>query len=127
MNIAPAEYEVLAPWRAAWPQALAAWSRFTRLQEPRLCASHVEAAEEGLSGSFAMIRLADQRVVIDLPEVQRLGLQDYALKYWRTKSATTCSRRPPPATTRGCWRAFAVPCRRWKRRRRWSPTSTPTC
>ena len=34
MNIAPAEYEVLAPWRAAWPQALAAWSRFTRLQEP---------------------------------------------------------------------------------------------
>ncbi len=80
MNIAPAEYEVLAPWRAAWPQALAAWSRFTRLQEPRLCASHVEAAEEGLSGSFAMIRLADQRVVIDLPEVQRLGLQDYALE-----------------------------------------------
>ena len=55
MNIAPAEYEVLAPWRAAWPQALAAWSRFTRLQEPRLCASHVEAAEEEFTDEPEML------------------------------------------------------------------------
>jgi len=69
---------LLANWRAAWSLALADWSRFTRLQDPRLCASSVEAAKEGLTGSFAMIRLADQRVVIDLPQVQRLGLQDHA-------------------------------------------------
>ena len=69
---------LLANWRAAWPLALADWSRFTRLQDPRLCASSIEAAKEGLSGSFAMIRLADQRVVIDLPQVQRWGLQDHA-------------------------------------------------
>ena len=67
-------------WRAAWPQALAAWSRFTRLQDPRLCATRVEAAGEGLSGSFAMIRLVDQRVVIDLAEVTRFGLHDHAVE-----------------------------------------------
>lgn len=69
---------LLAAWRTGWPQALADWSRFTRLQDPRLCDSSVDAAAEGLTGSFAMIRLADQRVVIDLPRVQQLGLQAFA-------------------------------------------------
>ncbi len=67
-------------WHAAWPQALAAWSRYTRLHDPRLCASQVEAAKEGLCGSFAMIRLADQSVVIDLEAVECLHLQDYAVE-----------------------------------------------
>jgi hypothetical protein len=67
-------------WQAAWPAALAAWSRFTRLRDPRLCESRMEAADEGLAGSFAMIRLADQRVVIDLEEVERLQLEDHAVE-----------------------------------------------
>ncbi|TWI66486.1 hypothetical protein IP91_02303 [Pseudoduganella lurida] len=67
----------LAAWRAAWPQALAAWSRYTRLREPFLCASTIEAAKEGLQGSFAMIWLADQRVVIDLEAIRRNGLDGY--------------------------------------------------
>lgn len=58
--------------------ALAAWSRFTRLQDPRLCETRPEASAEGLTGSFAMIRLADQRVVIDLEAVARHGLLDFA-------------------------------------------------
>ena len=70
----------LQPWREAWPQALATWSRFTRLQDPKLCHSRMQAAAEGLTGSFAAIRLADQRIVIDLEEVQRLQLQPYALE-----------------------------------------------
>jgi len=70
----------LTPWLEAWPKALAAWSRFTRLQDPRLCQSRIEATQEGLTGSFAMIRLADQRVVIDLEEVARLGLVDHAVE-----------------------------------------------
>lgn len=70
----------LAVWRAAWPRALAVWSRFTRLQDPRLCGTRAEASKEGLQGSFAMIRLVDQRVVIDLEEVSRLSLHDYALE-----------------------------------------------
>ena len=72
--------EGLLRWREAWPVALAAWSRFTRLQDPRLCQSRVESSAEGLTGSFAMIRLADQRVVIDLEEVARLDLDGYAVE-----------------------------------------------
>ncbi len=67
-------------WRAAWPQAVAVWSKFTRLRDARLCESRVEAAQEGLSGSFAMIRLADQSVVVDLETVHSLGLDDYAVE-----------------------------------------------
>lgn len=72
--------DVLARWQAAWPQALATWSRYTRLQMPRLCASRVEAADEGLAGSFAMIRLKDQRIVIDLAAIEALRLEDYGLE-----------------------------------------------
>jgi hypothetical protein len=71
---------LLQRWQAAWPQALAVWSRYTRLGHPQLCASRVEAAKEGLDGSFAMIRLKDQRIVVDLEGVRALGLEDYALE-----------------------------------------------
>ncbi|WP_332859041.1 VWA domain-containing protein [Janthinobacterium svalbardensis] len=71
---------LIEAWRAAWPDALAVWSKFTRLRDPSLCASHVEASKQGLSGSFAMIRLLDQSVVVDLPLVTELGLDDYALE-----------------------------------------------
>ena len=67
-------------WQRAWPQALALWSKFTRLSDPQLCGSSVQAAKEGLSGSFAMIRLLDQSVVVDLESVGKLGLEDYALE-----------------------------------------------
>jgi len=71
---------VIDRWRAAWPHALSAWSKYTRLHDPRLCQSHVEAAREGLSGSFAMIRLLDQSVVVDLESTRKLGLDDYAIE-----------------------------------------------
>ena len=58
-------------WLAAWPRALAAWSRFTRIRPPRLCLTDAEALGEGLEGSFAMIRLQDQAIVVSLPAVQR--------------------------------------------------------
>jgi hypothetical protein len=70
----------LAAWQEAWPLALAHWSKFTRLHDPRLCESHVEAGKEGLTGSFAMIRLFDKSVVIDLEKVTQLGLDDYAVE-----------------------------------------------
>ncbi len=70
----------LAPWREAWPEALAVWSRFTRLRDPRLCESTVDASREGLTGSFAMIRLLDKSVVIDLEQVEALGLRDYPVE-----------------------------------------------
>jgi hypothetical protein len=76
----PVGESLLDKWRAAWPQALACWSRYTRLHDARLCKTSVEAAAEGLAGSFAMIRIADQSVVIDMQAVARLGLQDYAVE-----------------------------------------------
>lgn len=65
-------------WQQAWPDALAAWSRYTRLHSPRLCETTREAIAEGLRGSFAMIRFADQSVVVDLQNVRELKLEDYA-------------------------------------------------
>ena len=65
-------------WLQAWPDALAAWSRYTRLHPPRLCETSREARAEGLDGSFAMIRFADQSVVVDLQQVRELELDEYA-------------------------------------------------
>ncbi len=67
-----------ANWLETWPSALEVWSRFTRLRPPILCLTDKHAHQEGLSESFAMIRLHDQAVVINLAEVSRYGLEDYA-------------------------------------------------
>lgn len=75
----PVELEELRErWRAAWPAALAAWSRYTRLSEPRWCLSEEEERAEKLSGSFAMIRFADHAVVVSLRQVRALGLEGCA-------------------------------------------------
>jgi len=67
-------------WAAQWPAALALWSRFTRLSEPRWCFSDAEAAQEGLTDSFAMIRLTDQAVVVNLALIQASHLERFALE-----------------------------------------------
>ncbi|HQV68435.1 MAG: VWA domain-containing protein [Anaerolineae bacterium] len=67
-----------ARWSAAWPKAMNVWSRFTRLGEPVWCMSDEDAAKEGLTESFAMIRFVDQAVVINLKQVAALGLDGYA-------------------------------------------------
>lgn len=67
-------------WQQAWPQALQAWSRYTRLRNPLLCVTSSEALAAGLDGSFAMIRLVDQTVVIDLQQVAEQGLEGCAVQ-----------------------------------------------
>jgi hypothetical protein len=67
-------------WAGAWPAALETWSRFTRLRAPRLCLTDKEASGEGLRGSFAMIRLVDQAVIVSLPEVVSSRVEDFALE-----------------------------------------------
>ena len=61
-------------WEEAWPQALASWSRYTQLNPPLLCETSAAARAENLSGSFAMIRLQDQVIVVDLPRAEKSGL-----------------------------------------------------
>ena len=65
-------------WDGHWEDALACWSRFTRLRRPRWCLTEAEEQEEGLTGSFAMIRLVDQAVVISLRQVAEKGLERFA-------------------------------------------------
>ncbi len=67
-------------WAAKWPDALALWSKFTRLSDPRWCFTQEEAQREGLTGSFAMIRLTDQAVVISLPLIEEYHLEAFALE-----------------------------------------------
>ena len=76
----PARTALAAQWHRAWPAALAVWSKYTRIRDPLLCASTAHAASEGLNGSFAMIRLLDQSVVVDLELVHTLGLDDFAVE-----------------------------------------------
>lgn len=65
-------------WDAAWPEALACWSRFVKLSSPRWCLTEADEEQEGLTSSFAMIRLTDHAVVVSLRQVRDQGLQDHA-------------------------------------------------
>ncbi|MEW6128500.1 MAG: vWA domain-containing protein [Acidobacteriota bacterium] len=67
-------------WEARWQDALALWSRFTKLREPRWCFNVSDEKVEGLSGSFAMIRLDDHAVVVSLPQILANQLQNYPLE-----------------------------------------------
>lgn len=72
--------ELQTRWQAAWPDAILAWSRYLMLRPPTFCLTNAAAKREGLSGSFAMIRLVDQSVIVNLPEVIQSGVEDYPLE-----------------------------------------------
>lgn len=72
--------ELRERWAASWPQALACWSRYVKLSEPRWVSSAEEAAAEELPDHMAMINLASHQVLIRLDEISRYGLQDYAVE-----------------------------------------------
>ncbi|HEY3998555.1 MAG TPA: VWA domain-containing protein [Candidatus Xenobia bacterium] len=67
-------------WRGRWNEALGLWSRWTRLSEPRFCLTTQEAVMEGLTRSFAMIRLVDHAVVLDLEAIVRCRLDDFPVE-----------------------------------------------
>ena len=80
-SIATSELEPLRnAWLAAWPAALAAWSPYVKLSEPTWCYTFADEQREMLTGSFAMIRLLDHRVVISLRQVRERKLQDFAVQ-----------------------------------------------
>ncbi|TCN60107.1 hypothetical protein D0809_09240 [Flavobacterium circumlabens] len=70
--------KTLALWKSHWQPAKLEWNPLLRLQEPIWCLSNEEAVKEGLTGSFAMIRLTDHRIVINLEEIVQRGITDYA-------------------------------------------------
>lgn len=72
--------ETLILWKSHWQQAKLEWNPMLRLQEPIWCLSHQDAEKEGLTGSFAMIRLTDHRIVINLEEITERKITDYAVE-----------------------------------------------
>ena len=67
-------------WQEQWPQALALWSRFTKLSPPLWLSSKTALKREGMSGSFAAIRLFDHAVMIDVQLVEQLELGEFGLE-----------------------------------------------
>ncbi|QTE30899.1 vWA domain-containing protein [Pengzhenrongella sicca] len=63
-------------WAAQWPQALAAWGRFTRLHAPVL---HGRGQTPADVGSFAWFSCTDVEVHIDLADIADRGLADHAV------------------------------------------------
>ncbi len=63
-------------WHEHWAAALKAWGRFTKVHDPLYCQSTLDAREAGLTGSFAMFRLDDRTVVLDMQSVAELDLAD---------------------------------------------------
>lgn len=72
--------KIKTDWTNSWNEALGFWSKFTKLSEPRWCVDETEARREGLSESFAMIRFADQAVVINLADIKKQKLEKFALE-----------------------------------------------
>lgn len=71
---------ILEQWKAVWPQARQLWNPYVKLREPEWCLTSNLAATEGLTGSFAMIRLTDHRIVIDLQKIVEEGVSDFAME-----------------------------------------------
>ncbi len=67
-------------WTGRWNEALNLWSNYVKLSTPRFCTNEAEEKREGLTGSFAMIRLTDHAVVISLAQVAHYELEDYPLE-----------------------------------------------
>lgn len=72
--------QTLQHWKDQWSPSKKIWSDFVKLREPQWCLSSKAAAEEGLTGSFAMIRLNDHRIVIDIEKVVEYKIGPYALQ-----------------------------------------------
>jgi hypothetical protein len=64
-------------WSKAWADALADWSPYVQLREPTWCYTPSDEAREGLTESFAMIRLKDHSVVISIKQIQEHNLESF--------------------------------------------------
>jgi hypothetical protein len=72
--------ELREAWRARWLEALALWSSYARLSEPVWCLTDKDARRERLTMSFAMIRLTDHAVVLNLQDIVARGLSEFAME-----------------------------------------------
>ncbi len=59
---------------------MAIWNPYVMLREPVWCFNQTEAKKEGMQDCFAMIRLSDHRIVIDLESALKNHVEDCALE-----------------------------------------------
>src|SRR5262249_37661443 len=71
--------ELSERWLEAWPGALAAWSAYTLLREPRFFENDHEAKKAHMAGQIAAISLEDHRVNVNPKTVRKQGLENDAL------------------------------------------------
>lgn len=71
---------IIDKWKSKWNEAISIWSEYLKLSEPRFCSTKEEEKKQGLSGSFAMIRLDDHAVVIGLEGLIHHKLEEYPLE-----------------------------------------------
>src|SRR5687768_14333513 len=79
MEPAPAALSLEERWRSIWPEALSVWSPYTQLREPLFFHDDEAAKPYGMARELASIRLSDQRVLINLHQIQAKGLDELAL------------------------------------------------
>src|ERR1043165_2801031 len=80
MSIPAALHPLREFWTENWPRALTIWSRFTQMREPVWCFTEEEEKAEGLTGSFAMIRLVDHTIVVSLRQVLQRKLAGFSVE-----------------------------------------------
>jgi hypothetical protein len=76
---APNDADLLAAWQAAWPRAIAAWSPYVQLREPRFMADPGAVGEPSMNGQIAAIRMVDLTVLVNTSEVRKRGLAELAV------------------------------------------------
>jgi hypothetical protein len=73
-------YELSLKWKKDWENALAIWSKFIKLREPTWICSDEDAKTFGMNNVFAMIRLTDHTVFLDMRDILAMGLEEYSLE-----------------------------------------------
>jgi len=79
MTAAPAarpDDPLAVAWRAEWPKALAAWSAYTLLRDPRVFSVDIP---DTMKGQLACIRLTDHVILLNADEIRARGLEAHGL------------------------------------------------
>lgn len=72
--------ELRDAWDGRWNEALAAWSKLTRLSPPHWCMTVEDETREGLADTFAQIRLDDHVVVLSARKLHERRLGGFPLE-----------------------------------------------
>ncbi|XDD45763.1 VWA domain-containing protein [Leptospira sp. WS39.C2] len=67
-------------WESKWEEALKLWSDYVKLTPAKFLFTESEEKEEGLTASFAAIRLKDHRVLLSVNQIKSYQLEEYALE-----------------------------------------------